>query len=352
MLTAIVMKQLTLLLTSTVGCILLILGSFWIIKNRIPHHVNGPINNETRVAAQTVQAVPDEPNESKAERPEAPEGQPVTITFGLLFQKGPTKVKRIDSSSLEPLPPGYAVYDNLAFDIQSEAIVTGPHLITFNVSSITSSEVFSALRVLNREGDEFDPRKTFWVDRTVLPPKKPRPDFASKTISSRPDSLGPFVVAIYDRLQAEASPIADLEIAVSGPTNSKEPVYKIEHMLGDNLTYSIRVTNNGPAIATETSAVFKMDMDLEFIRVSSSQGACRLSERSMDTVLCDLGTLDPNASAGITVTAHLNSHDQSTAKDQRYRPPDTRKLHFLAVASAKQRDNNRMDNMIWHSPTR
>jgi uncharacterized repeat protein (TIGR01451 family) len=352
MITAIVMKKLTLLLTSTVGCILLILGSFWIIKNRVQHHANGPITNETSAPAQTVQAVPDEPKESKAEKPEAPEGQIGTITFGLLFQKGPTIFKRIDSSSLEPLPPGYAVYDNLAYDIQSEAIITGPHLITFNVPSVTSREDFSALRVLNRESDEFDPSKTFWVDRTVLPPKKPRPDFGTKTISSRPDSLGPFVFAIYDRLQAEASPIADLEIAVSGPTNSKEPVYKIEHMIGDNLTYSITVTNNGPAIATEISAVFKMDIDLEFIRVSSSQGACRLSERSYDTVLCDLGTLDPNASAGITVTAHLNSHEQSTAKDQRYRPPETRKLHFLAVARAKQRDNNPMDNMIWHFPTR
>ncbi len=114
----------------------------------------------------------------------------VRIAFAHLYEDGETQVAQVSAAGLGALPSGYTAYNDLAYDISTEAIVSGPHTITFNVSSITDPAIFNRLRVLHAE------HEGHWVDATTLSPDSPVPDFANKAISARVDSFSPFVIAL------------------------------------------------------------------------------------------------------------------------------------------------------------
>jgi uncharacterized repeat protein (TIGR01451 family) len=59
-----------------------------------------------------------------------------------------------------------------------------------------------------------------------------------------------------------------------------------------NLTYTVTVTNLGPARATGVAVLDALPAGLEFVSGLSSQGGCSLEN---GIVRCDLGTLEPNA---------------------------------------------------------
>jgi hypothetical protein len=112
----------------------------------------------------------------------------VTTTFATVASSGLTTVNPIDPTSAGVIPNAYTIADfSLAFDIQTSAVVSGPITIAFNVPFVNDPEVFGALRVLHNEGGVL-------VDRTVLPPDLPVPNFASRTIFARVTSLSPFVI--------------------------------------------------------------------------------------------------------------------------------------------------------------
>src|SRR5207244_1123882 len=99
-----------------------------------------------------------------------------------------TTNKPLHPSSAGALPSGYLVVDDLAFEISTTATVTGPMTICFDVSSVTDQAVFAGLRVFHNEDGVL-------VDRTILSPDAPAPDFAAKMICARVNSLGTFVLA-------------------------------------------------------------------------------------------------------------------------------------------------------------
>lgn len=66
---------------------------------------------------------------------------------------------------------------------------------------------------------------------------------------------------------------------------------------GEDVVYTITITNNGPGAAENVVVTDPLATGLDFISMSTSQGAC-----DPDAVNCDLGTVDPGTSVTITVT--------------------------------------------------
>jgi CSLREA domain-containing protein len=129
---------------------------------------------------------------------------PVAITFTNVTAAGAVFVEAIEpslagASSNRPtklnapnitsaLPNGYTLFDEFAYDVSTTATVSGPITACFNEPAATNSAVFASLRVLHNEGGTL-------VDRTILAPDSPAPDFNTKTVCARTNSLGLFVIA-------------------------------------------------------------------------------------------------------------------------------------------------------------
>lgn len=129
----------------------------------------------------------------------------VTTTFANVASMGITVVNPIDPASAGAIPSAYTLADfSSAFDIQTSAVFSGPITISFNVPLVNDPEVFASLRVLHNEGGVL-------VDRTVLPPDSPAPDFASRTIFARVTSLSPFVIV---KLKSAEQLLNDLIVLV------------------------------------------------------------------------------------------------------------------------------------------
>ena len=83
-------------------------------------------------------------------------------------------------------------------------------------------------------------------------------------------------------------PAADVRISKSA---SPDPV-----AVGDPLTYSLVVTNDGPSDATGVQVVDALPGSMSFVSATPSQGTC---SHTAGTVTCDLGALATGASASI-----------------------------------------------------
>jgi FG-GAP-like repeat len=114
-----------------------------------------------------------------------------TVTFSNISTAGNTTITPITPAAAGALPNGYTLANgNLAFEVTTTAVFSGPITLTFNVPSVSDAAVFSTLRVLHGEGT---PQAL--VDRTVLAPDTPAPSFATKQISARVTTLSPFIIA-------------------------------------------------------------------------------------------------------------------------------------------------------------
>ena len=135
-----------------------------------------------------------------------PIGNP-SVTFSQVTAGGSTTFTPIDPASAGTLPAGYTlVGGNTAFDITTTAIVTPPIDVCLNVAAITDLQAFERVRILHGEGGVL-------VDRTILAPDTPAPNFATKTVCARVNSLSPFVAAF-----APAQSFATISGRVTTPT--------------------------------------------------------------------------------------------------------------------------------------
>jgi uncharacterized repeat protein (TIGR01451 family) len=108
-----------------------------------------------------------------------------------------------------------------------------------------------------------------------------------------PTAGGPFQPALAgstDAFVAKISDFADLAIAKAANPN---PV-----IAGQNLTYSITVTNYGPSGATGVSVSDPLPPATVFISAASSQGSCFLNDGTVD---CSVGALAVNGTATVTL---------------------------------------------------
>lgn len=225
---------------------------------------------------------------SSGENIASPEDGPTSIVYGHVYQDGETTLTDINPSTVGALPGGYSALNNVGYAISTNATVSGPHIISFSVPSVTDQIAFNKLRILHAEVDPFDPEKLVWVDRTILSPDPQSPDFASKTIEAKVDGVGAFVIASYT--QPSNTEAADLAIVI---TDSPDPV-----IVGVNLTLTVRVTNNGPDTATDVGLISGLAPNANFVSVSPSQGNCKYED---GTVYCKLGDLGNGASATVSV---------------------------------------------------
>ncbi|NIT28630.1 MAG: DUF11 domain-containing protein, partial [Candidatus Aminicenantes bacterium] len=99
---------------------------------------------------------------------------------------------------------------------------------------------------------------------------------------------------------AGSFPTSDLSIT---KTDSPDPV-----AIGENITYTLTVTNNGPSIANGVTVTDTLPVEVTFLSAISSQGAC-IHNGSVNggTVTCDIGSLANVANATVTIVAVVTS---------------------------------------------
>jgi len=90
---------------------------------------------------------------------------------------------------------------------------------------------------------------------------------------------------------------ADLSISKS---DSPDPVDE-----GDDITYTITVTNNGPDTAVGVDVDDNLPDGLTLVSASTTQGTCN----SSDPVHCDIGDLDDGEDATVTIVATVDDDD-------------------------------------------
>ena len=112
-----------------------------------------------------------------------------SITFSSIATGGTTTAVPINPADAGTLPGGYSLGAGFpAYEITTTATFTAPITVCLQVPAVTNPMTFAALRILHNEGGTL-------IDRTILPPDSPAPNFATKTICARVSSLSPFVVA-------------------------------------------------------------------------------------------------------------------------------------------------------------
>ena len=85
-------------------------------------------------------------------------------------------------------------------------------------------------------------------------------------------------------------PAADLAVTIS---DLPDPVRR-----GSDLTYTVVVTNNGPAQATGVTLIDTLPADVRFLSVTPTVGSC---VEAKATITCDLGTLNNGDNATVVI---------------------------------------------------
>lgn len=143
--------------------------------------------------------------------------------------------------------------------------------------------------------------RTDWVDLDCSYPRvRPRSTFAVWYADGRQviyDRWGNFI--IHDNNGCAPAPAADLEISIS---DQPDPV-----LSGQELTYTVRVVNNGPNTASGVRVLIDTDNRLEDIAGTFPGGTCTVVDIGTSPtpdpgLRCDLGGLADDEVVVITVT--------------------------------------------------
>jgi Tol biopolymer transport system component len=207
-------------------------------------------NNQTRVTNDPAQD--DRPSWGQPPAGNTPTGTNVTVpqglvqlTFASVTAGGNTTATPIDPNSAGTLPGQYVLSgESMAFEITTTATSTAPITVCIIDSAAIDEATFDTLRILHGESGVL-------VDRTILPPDAPAPDFNTKTICARVDSLSPFVIAKLTPLYAVAALFDQTKPVKSGST----------------LPVKLQLTNSGGANVSSSSIVVTA---LNVVRISTN----------------------------------------------------------------------------------
>ncbi len=169
----------------------------------------------------------------------------------------------------------------------------------------------------------------------VFPAPAPSGPFGSTLgVFSNTDPNGPWSLYVVDGIVgglgsvlggwglelSTADPIADLAVTAAASTPSVA--------LGSNLTYSVTLTNRGPAIASAVRLTNALPAGVSFVSVNSTLGNCA---NQSGNVVCDFGTLGAGAGAAVSLTVMPNASGLLTNNVQ---------------ASSAQLDLNGTNNLV------
>jgi uncharacterized repeat protein (TIGR01451 family) len=251
---------------------------------------------------------------------------PISVTFPHIYQDGNVLFTEFDPNLVGALPQGYVAYNSTAYNITTDAEVSGPYVVSFGVPSATDQTVFNSLRILHAEPDPLDPESGIWVDRTILPPDAQAPDFNSKVINSSVNNLAGFMIARLVQSQPPNTGTADLSVTTS---SAPDPV-----VAPNNLTYTVRINNAGPNVATGVGLIDSLSSDVDFVSASATQGSCKFSDGS---VYCKLGSLNSGANTTVTIVTTPNE------RGNRF-PSDGQSILNTAFVMANETDPNKNNN--------
>jgi uncharacterized repeat protein (TIGR01451 family) len=165
------------------------------------------------------------------------------------------------------------------------------------------------------------------------------------------------IQAIYNAGSAgKCKPTQGADLALT-KTDSPDPV-----LVGDHLTYTLTVTNHGPADATDVTLTDTLPSSVVF--VSSSPGA-PMCNAAAGTVTCDLDTLTNGASTTVTLTVRPtatgmisntaqvagNETDPDAAKQHRHGSDDRHPRHLRGLGGHHRRHAGEQCDH-WHERTR
>lgn len=234
------------------------------------------------------------------------------ITIGQLFKPGTTEYTRTGAAGLKdapPLPTGYVLFKDLVFRVKTEAVTAGSQLTVFRISSAENETDFRKLSILHLEDDEMSPTGHSWAEVTVFPgrwnehlhfvPKNQydalQPDFKSKRIAAITHEFGLFAVALSPESESEQrEPFPEVTL---NATSSPEPV-----QAGEEVTHTITLANKGTSAAAEVNVKEVLDIELDYVSATPSQGICK-QKVAANNIVCHLGALPGGANATITIVS-------------------------------------------------
>ena len=202
----------------------------------------------------------------------------------------------------DALPVGYAVYKDLAFEIETKAVFDASS-ITIRVPSVKDKEQFSNLSLLYLDEDQEVPGLLTWHHYPKYLGEQ-KSDFATRTLSAgfaytsvfhHATGLARVLVVSFDKITYDKSAAVDVGIrSVVGPPYVK---------FGETFSYSVTIVNGSANGQDATDVVlFGIISDARFVSVTSTQGRCRKSVNSDPEIVCELGTLKAMKTAVVTVT--------------------------------------------------
>lgn len=112
-----------------------------------------------------------------------------SASFSNVTSAGATTVVAINPAAAGSVPAGYTLLP-LAYDVTTTAVAAPATTVCFRVPPGMTQAVFDTVRILHNEGGTL-------VDRTILAPNAPAPNFASGSICANVTSLSPLALATY-----------------------------------------------------------------------------------------------------------------------------------------------------------
>jgi len=129
---------------------------------------------------------------------------------------------------------------------------------------------------------------------------------------------------LSDNTSSSTNPVSNVADLAITKTASKDEV-----VIGENFTYALKVTNNGPSKATSVAITDSLPAGLSFVSATPAPG-CSIQPVS-GTLGCAVGSLNSGATYTVTVTVHVDGTAHGT-------------LHNTATVAAQQTDPNPTNN--------
>jgi uncharacterized repeat protein (TIGR01451 family) len=252
------------------------------------------------------------------ESPKEKENRISQIIFAQLFKPGDTTYTHPGASALKnapPLPTGCTLFKDLVYEIKTQAIMTeGFNVTVFTLPSVDSEQDFKSLAILHLKYDELSPLDKTWEAVTLYSPPQDesifhfipktkydslQPDFKLRQLAAVTGQFGIFAIAMApDSEPARREPFPEVTV---NATSSPEPA-----RVGQEVTHTITFTNKGTSAAAEINVKEVLQMDLDYVSATPSQGVCK-QKIAGNNIVCHLGVLPGGATATIKLVSRARN---------------------------------------------